>query len=211
MEAGMVAQTGIRAWFSARAPHYDTLLTRIIGETEMRAIAALIPRGSQVLDYGCGTGRATLALVARNCTVTAYDLSPEMLEIARQKAARAGASVEFVVDEAALAGRQWPVVACIGVLDYYRDPAPLLRTLAGYLAPGGIIVTTFPNATSPLAWAYAAGSRFTFPAIPRTVASFRTAARDAGLHISRIRPVFPPIPYLALTIVALLVPAPRHE
>jgi 2-polyprenyl-3-methyl-5-hydroxy-6-metoxy-1,4-benzoquinol methylase len=198
--------TRIGTQFARRAAHYDRGPTRWVGEREIRPIAALVPEGADVLDYGCGTGRATLAFIRRGCRVTAYDLSPHMLAVASRKVGRAGATdrVEFVDSEDAVRGRTFPVVVCIGVLDYYRDPVPLLATLAVYLAPGGFIISTFPNASSPLAWAYAVGSRFTFPAIPRTLASFRQAARNASLTVTRVVPVFPGIPALALTLAVVL-------
>lgn len=203
-EGGMEAD--IAARFGERAPRYDRRLTRWIGEREIRSIAALVPPDSLVLDYGCGTGRATLAYLARNCRVVAYDFSRQMLELARQKVAQSGYAerVEFVDSEEKLRGRIFPVVSCIGVLDYYRNPVSLLRTLAQYASPGGMIVATFPNVTSPLAWAYALGSRFTLPVYPRSFSFVRSSARSANLEIVRVEPVFPSVPILALTTAIVL-------
>lgn len=49
-----------------------------------------------VLDLACGTGSTTLPLAARGVDATGLDLAPAMLEIAREKAAEAGLSVDFV-------------------------------------------------------------------------------------------------------------------
>lgn len=43
--------------------------------------------GRRVLDLGCGTGELTLQLLARGARVTALDLSPGMVEVARRRAA----------------------------------------------------------------------------------------------------------------------------
>lgn len=47
---------------------------------------ARLARGAEVLDLGCGTGKLTVRLAARGFRVTGVDLSPEMLELARQRA-----------------------------------------------------------------------------------------------------------------------------
>src|SRR5215813_6589764 len=49
-----------------------------------------IRAGEQVLDLACGTGNTTLMARARGAVVTGLDLTPEMLAIARQRAAQAG-------------------------------------------------------------------------------------------------------------------------
>jgi ubiquinone/menaquinone biosynthesis C-methylase UbiE len=45
---------------------------------------------ARVLDIGCGTGLLTLACACRGAQVTGIDISPLMLDIARQKAKEAG-------------------------------------------------------------------------------------------------------------------------
>lgn len=189
--------------FNARARRYDNPVTAFIGECEMRVIRPLVPAGSVLLDYGCGAGRSALDHLRRGCHVTGYDISGEMLALARARAQARGlaATAEFTADEARLAGRTWPVVTAIGVLDYYPDPAPLLKTLRGYLAPGGCLVVTYPNALSPLAWLYALGSRFTVPCVPRTPAFARRAAAQAGLQVFSLSYAFPAVAGLGHTLV----------
>jgi 2-polyprenyl-3-methyl-5-hydroxy-6-metoxy-1,4-benzoquinol methylase len=194
--------------FDARAAQYDNPLTDYIGERELRQVRTLIPSGSRVLDYGCGTGRTALDLLHRACIVTAYDLSPGMLALAVARSRQLGYAAEWTSHAADLAGRQWPVVACIGVLDYYPDPVPLLQTLVSHLAPAGQLVITVPNGLSPLAWAYGLASRFTVPAQPRTPGFMRTAAKRAGLRVCAQRFAFPTQTPLGLTLILKLEPRP---
>lgn len=53
---------------------------RLPGGEEAELVASVVPRGSAILELGCGAGRVTHELVARGYHVTAVDESPEMLE-----------------------------------------------------------------------------------------------------------------------------------
>jgi len=191
----------IRRHFDRHAPHYDNPFTAFIGERELRVIRKLAPPNSAVLDYGCGTGRTTLDLLRRGCQVTAYDLSAEMQALAKQRAEFEGYSAELTTDPAFLTGRRWFLVTCIGVLDYYSDPLPLLSMLADYLAPGGRLVVTYPNALSPLGWMYALGSRLRFPVRPHTARFAQRVAAQAGLQVSFVGYAFPAWRILGHTLV----------
>jgi len=187
--------------FEKRAAGYDNMLTAYIGEREMRAIRKLIPPGSSILDFGCGTGRSALDHAHRGCQVTAYDLSQNMLSIAESKAKHDGLNVEFVTDKKLLANRKWNLVTCIGVFDYYPDPRPLLSELDQYLEIDGRLILTWPNALSPLGWFYFVVSRLTVPSTPRTPAFVRKVARDVGLQVSSLLYAFPGWSSLGFTLV----------
>ena len=49
-----------------------------------------VTSGGPVLELGCGTGRVSLAIAELGIPVTAIDLSPRMLEVARRKAVGRG-------------------------------------------------------------------------------------------------------------------------
>jgi 2-polyprenyl-3-methyl-5-hydroxy-6-metoxy-1,4-benzoquinol methylase len=191
--------------FDDRAEQYDNPLTAFIGERELRAIRTLVQPHSEVLDYGCGTGRTTLDLLARGCNVTAYDISSEMLARAEVKAKQKGFVAQFTADESALFGRRWPVVTCIGVLDYYIDPLPLLKALCEYLEPDGILVVTYPNGLSPLGWIYALTSHFTVPSHVKSPRSVRQAAAQVGLKIFSLKFAFPALAPIGHTLVVGMV------
>ncbi len=56
------------------------------------AVAAMIPPGERVLDIGCGTGALTVRAAERGARVTAIDVNPEMLAIARNRIEELGLS-----------------------------------------------------------------------------------------------------------------------
>ena len=87
-----------------RARWYD-LFGKVISFGRDRAIreklielAAPAP-GEKVLDVGCGTGTLAIALKSSVGTseVHGIDASPEMIEVAKEKAAKAGSDIDFQV------------------------------------------------------------------------------------------------------------------
>lgn len=194
--------------FDQRAERYDNPVTAFIGERELRRIRPLVPAGAQVLDYGCGTGRTTLDHLRRGCRVTAFDISKEMLAIAAAKARRAGWQAEFTSNAEDLRGRAWQFITCIGVLDYYHDPVPLLLRLEPLLSPQGRLVVTYPNGVSPLAWLYAIGSHLTTRAYPRRPDAARRDAAAAGMRVHSLEFAFPHMPWLGHTLVLSLSKVP---
>ncbi|MEW6751295.1 MAG: class I SAM-dependent methyltransferase [Candidatus Latescibacterota bacterium] len=60
-----------------------------------------VPETARVLDLGCGAGRTSIALAEMGLQVTGIDLSPAMIEAARQQAELAGVALEFAVMDAA--------------------------------------------------------------------------------------------------------------
>lgn len=59
-----------------------------------------IEPGRRVLDVAAGTGNASLPAAARGATVTASDLTPELLETGRERAEAAGLELEWVAADA---------------------------------------------------------------------------------------------------------------
>jgi SAM-dependent methyltransferase len=98
--------------------------------------------GRRLLDVGCGTGKSFLPLLPRAWEVTGCDISPSMVELAREKA---GGAVRLEVADM----RELPVfgefdlVWCLDdAINYLLSANELERALAGMranLAPTGIL------------------------------------------------------------------------
>jgi ubiquinone/menaquinone biosynthesis C-methylase UbiE len=109
-------------------------------------LAGLAP-GMRVLDVGCGPGDVVFLaakLAGPEGTVIGVDTSPEAIERARQRAAAIGlTNVHFVAQDLAASELELdePVDALIGrlVLQYFADPAQVLRRLASLVKPGGLV------------------------------------------------------------------------
>jgi SAM-dependent methyltransferase len=120
-------------------------LDRQIEPLGLAAMAALDPRpGERVLDIGCGCGQTTVELAARvgdTGSVLGVDISAPMLEIARRRAAAAGAGhVQFLEADAqthAFAPRKLDAAfSRFGVM-FFEDPTAAFRNIASGIAPGG--------------------------------------------------------------------------
>ena len=114
--------------------------------------AADIRPGARVLDVGCGTGDLTLELVERGAHVTALDVSPGMVEVARRRVARffPDASFEGIAapaEEAELESGAFDAAVGRYVL-HHIDPATGGRSLARALKPGGRACSSRPPAAT---------------------------------------------------------------
>lgn len=189
--------------FDARAKRYDALLTRFVGNYELACMEPFLPEKSDVLDFGCGTGRVTLALLRRGCRVTALDFSRAMVEQAKARVRSAGLSAEFFTSPQELAGRKWAFITCVGVVDYYRNLTPVLEEVKKFLAPGGKVLLSFPNVLSPFSWIYALGALFFLPVYPRLPFFVKKMLMREGWGILLVRYAFPAFPFLGMTCIVL--------
>lgn len=102
-----------------------------------------------VLDLGCGTGGHSLVLDQRGYQVCGVDLSQEMLDLARRKAAALNRGGEWVQGDirTVKVGKVFDAaVMMFAVLSYQTQNEDLQATLsnvAAHLAPGGLFTADF--------------------------------------------------------------------
>jgi SAM-dependent methyltransferase len=97
---------------------------------------------ARVADLGCGTGSLTVLLADDGYAVDGVDLSPEMVDAAREKAAGRPEVTVAVGDAGAppLDAGAYDVVLCRHVLWALADAAAALDTWVGLLRDGGRLV-----------------------------------------------------------------------
>ena len=100
------------------------------------ALAAKVPVAS-ALEIGCGEGELSIRLAQRGFRVRGCDISADIVEEARRRAADAGVDATFwqqpieSIDDANAA----PLVVCCEVLEHLDDPVSGVDTLARLARP----------------------------------------------------------------------------
>ncbi len=115
----------------------------------------LPPPPARLLDVGGGPGRYTIALAERGYRPTLFDLSGELLALARKKVADAGVAGQVeafeqgcATDLSRFADESFDVVLVMGPLYHLVDEVARLaavRESLRVLKPGGIVVATIIN------------------------------------------------------------------
>jgi SAM-dependent methyltransferase len=122
--------------------NYAAVAERITQAGELVVERGGVEPGMDLLDVACGTGNASIPAAHAGARVTGLDFSPELLEIARERAADAMVEIDFVEGDA----QELPfedesfdrVVSTFGHMfapDHERTAAEMKRVLR----PGGVI------------------------------------------------------------------------
>lgn len=150
-ERGKVVRTPeeIEAFWSDYAPRFDEepdhgLLDPAVRAAWAERLASWMPAPPAVVaDLGCGTGSLSLLAAELGATVQGIDLSPAMVDIARQKAERAGVAIDFRVGDASeprIEPASVDVVLCRHLIWTLPDPVAALQRWARALNDGGRMI-----------------------------------------------------------------------
>jgi SAM-dependent methyltransferase len=133
--------------YEAMAPVYDQFTAHHDYEGWLTDLIAVLNkcglRGNRLLDVGCGTGKSFLPMLPRGWRVTGCDISPAMVDLAREKAGDQ-ARLE-VADMLTLPsfGEFDLVWALDDAINYLLSPLELelaLRGMRANLAPTGLLL-----------------------------------------------------------------------
>ncbi|MGM9563452.1 MAG: class I SAM-dependent methyltransferase [Faecousia sp.] len=129
-------QQEVIRFFDRCAPSWDVGLVR--NEAAISAILdnAGVKAGVDVLDVACGTGVLFPDYLQRGvASLTAVDIAPEMVKIARQKFPQVkvlcGDVEQTVFDQC------FDVIMIYNAFPHFPDPARLIGCLARWVKPGG--------------------------------------------------------------------------
>jgi 2-polyprenyl-3-methyl-5-hydroxy-6-metoxy-1,4-benzoquinol methylase len=109
--------------------------------------------GGPLLDLACGTGRMAIHLAQQGYQVTGVDIVPEMIALARQKAASQAVSIEWVVADARAfhLHKQFPFVFMLcNAWQFFltrEDQEAMLACVREHLRPDGCFLFETRNPT----------------------------------------------------------------
>lgn len=140
---------------------------------------------ARVLDVGCGAGLLSEALAAAGARVSAIDLAPELIEVARLHLLESGVQVDYqcrsIAEVAAAEPESFDVLTCMELLEHVPDPAALLHDCARALKPGGHLFVSTLNRT-PAAFALGiVGAEYVAGIVPRGTHRYAQFIRPSEL------------------------------
>jgi SAM-dependent methyltransferase len=138
---GREEKSEVRDYYHRILPFYDAELADR-GDGDFWTWAAGEPRPARVLELGSGTGRATAFLARSAARVVGFDLSPELVAVARRKLAGRGNVHLFAADMRSVTLREdFDLVTAVddpfSHLTEDEDRARAFAAAARHLAPGG--------------------------------------------------------------------------
>ncbi len=169
--AGPDANVGVAAEGARAAAQYDEMAAAYAHQNETGSFNHYYERpaiqrllgavsGQRVLDVGCGAGILTQWLCDQGATVTAFDVSPAMVAIARK---RIGMRADVYVGDASsglgsLGDGSFDVVVASLVMHYLEDWVAVLREFHRVLKPGGAV--TFSTHHPSMDWRHSPENYF---------------------------------------------------
>lgn len=108
---------------------------------------AAIVSGKRVADFGCGSGKQSIALVAKyHCSVVGIDTNRRTLDmaVATAKAAQLSTDqVSFVDKISEGMMNKFDVIISQNSFEHFGDPSEILDEMRKLLKPSGVILLTF--------------------------------------------------------------------
>jgi len=161
--------------------------------------------GARAADVGCGGGLLSEALAKSGANVTAIDLAPEVIEVARLHLHETNAALPSPrsVDYRLCSSRElataepaaFDAVCCMELIEHVPDPVALIEDLAALMKPGGKLFLSTLNRT-PVSFVTAIiGAEYVARLLPRGTHDYRqflkpselaALLRGAGLTLDEI-------------------------
>ncbi|MBZ4186049.1 bifunctional 2-polyprenyl-6-hydroxyphenol methylase/3-demethylubiquinol 3-O-methyltransferase UbiG [Thermomonas sp. RSS23] len=184
-------------WWDANGPQKAL---HALNPVRLGYVAQRVPlMGVAALDVGCGGGLLSEALAKAGANVTAIDLAPNLLKVARLHGLESGIKVDYrqvavdVLADELPAG--FDVITCMEMLEHVPDPGAIVEACARLLKPGGRLFLSTLNRT-PAAFALAiVGAEYVARLLPKGTHLYRDfikpaelarMLRDAGLELEDI-------------------------
>ncbi len=156
--AAQMDEAAIKTAYRRWAPVYDNTFGRFTTEGRRHAVEIINQRHGNVLEVGVGTG-LSLPDYGQHLEIVGIDLSPEMLDKAREKVAEEGLSnvtglYEMDASELTFQTGAFDTVVAMYVMTVVPDPEKVMRELARVCKVGGevILVNHFSQEEGVRGW-----------------------------------------------------------
>ena len=142
-------------------------------------------RDARVLDVGCGAGLLSEALAREGARVTAIDLAPDLIKVAKLHRLESGIDVDYRLAAVETLAEEAPgsfdAVACMEMLEHVPDPGAVVAACATLLKPGGRLFLSTLNRT-PAAFALAiVGAEYVARMLPKGTHHYRDFIKPSEL------------------------------
>lgn len=135
------------AFWNRFAKYYDRFMNRIY-QTQYKDILKMmddeLDQDKSILEIGTGTGDIAINISSKVKKVIACDLSPHMIEHAKEKAqAKQIGNITFFVQDAYsldFPDNSFDVVVACNMLHIVREPAIILSSIKRVLKPDGVVI-----------------------------------------------------------------------
>lgn len=109
-----------------------------------------LPKGSKVLDVGCGNGIISRGIGKEGYQVHGIDISEKAIEKAKSLTTLENVTFDNISAEQLVAdGNKYDAVICSEVLEHLNNPEKLLGVLYDSLQDNGVLIVTVPNGAGP--------------------------------------------------------------
>lgn len=155
---GRIEEDVVRSAYRRWAPVYDATFGKVSTVGRKHVVDVINQRQGRVLEVGVGTG-LSLAEYGRHLEIVGIDLSPEMLDKARERVANERLAHvtglhEMDASDLAFPEASFDTVVAMYVMTVVPEPEKVMRELARVTKPGGevILVNHFSQEEGVRGW-----------------------------------------------------------
>jgi 2-polyprenyl-6-hydroxyphenyl methylase/3-demethylubiquinone-9 3-methyltransferase len=139
----------------------------------------------RVLDVGCGGGLLAESLARHGARVSAIDLAPSMIEVARLHAHESQLQIDYQLCSAEQFAQgnvgAFDLITCMELIEHVPSPAALLAASAQLLRPGGDLFVSTINRNLRSFLLAIVGAEYLLHLIPRGTHEYARLLRPAEL------------------------------